>query len=62
MFKKENRINITSLIELYRYISILLTITIYILKGIYEGYGIPSMIFLTLCVIISAFLLITCTK
>jgi NarL family two-component system sensor histidine kinase LiaS len=56
VFKKENRINITSLIELYRYISILLTITIYILKGIYEGYGIPSMIFLTLCVIISAFL------
>lgn len=56
MFKKGSRIDITSLIEFYRFISITLTVTIYILKGIYDSYSIPVMAVLALCVITSAVL------
>jgi len=38
------------IIELYRFISILLTLSIYVLKGIYEYYSYTAMLLLLLCV------------
>ncbi len=57
LVKKNIKDNIVSLIELYRLISIILTLFLYIIRGLFEGYGLFSMFFLTACVSISTLLL-----
>jgi NarL family two-component system sensor histidine kinase LiaS len=57
LFKKIKKDNIMNLIELYRFISILLTVFIYMIRGFFERYSILIMLFLVACVIVSAFLL-----
>lgn len=51
MFTKFIRGNIMDMIEFYRFISILLTLSIYVLKGIYEHYSYAAILLLLLCVI-----------
>ncbi|AUS95553.1 hypothetical protein CDQ84_16735 [Clostridium thermosuccinogenes] len=48
--------NIEGLLELYRFISIFLTLSIYIFHGIFERYAVPMMLILISCVVIYAFL------
>lgn len=50
MFTKFIRGNIMDMIEFYRFISILLTLSIYVLKSIYEHYSYAAMLLLLLCV------------
>ena len=57
MFKKIKKVNVMSLIQLYRFISILLTVFIYIIRGVSERYNIQAMLFLIICVVVAAFLL-----
>lgn len=56
--KRENpKDNMINFIAIYRTISVVLTMLIYIVHGISENYDVPLMIFLSVCVIILAFLL-----
>lgn len=57
MFKKITKDNITSLIESYRFISVFLTVIIYMVRGILEQYNVSVMIAMALCVIVATFLL-----
>jgi NarL family two-component system sensor histidine kinase LiaS len=50
VFTKFKKGNITDIIGLYRFISVLITLSIYMLKGIYEHYSFASMFLLMLCV------------
>jgi len=50
MFTRFNKSNIMSLIEFYRFISIILTLSIYLIHGIYENYKIEAVLLLLLCV------------
>lgn len=56
MFKRLIKGSTMDIIEFYRYISILLTLSIYVLKGVYENYSYTAMLLLLLCV--SAFTLL----
>lgn len=49
--------SIISLIELYRFISICLTVAIYMVHGVLEHYSVSVMLFFAFCVAASAFLL-----
>ncbi|HHW31907.1 MAG TPA: hypothetical protein GXX20_09595 [Clostridiaceae bacterium] len=55
MFKRTSS-SIKNLMELYRYISIFLTLFIYVVHGIFQNYNISVMLILVFCVIIYAFL------
>lgn len=57
MLKLNSQRNITGLIETYRIISIFLTLSIYIINGIFAGYAVSAMLLLACCIISSAFLL-----
>jgi len=57
LFKLNPYSNITGLIETYRIISIFLTLSIYIINGIFAGYAVSAMLLLTCCIISSALLL-----
>ena len=57
MFGKNSESNIVGLIELYRFISIFLTLSIYIISGVYEHFAFITMFLLAFCVAASAFLL-----
>ncbi len=57
MLKLNSYSNIISLIESYRIISIFLTLSIYIINGIFARYSISAMLLLACCIVSSAFLL-----
>jgi len=57
LFKKNSKSNIISLIESYRIISIFLTLSIYMINGIFEKYAVSAMFLLAVCITVSAFLL-----
>jgi len=57
LFKKNSKSNIINLIESYRIISIFLTLSIYIIHGIFAQYAVPAMLLLVFCIVSSAFLL-----
>ncbi|MGI6307996.1 MAG: sensor histidine kinase [Dethiobacteria bacterium] len=57
MLKESYKSNITGLIESYRIISIFLTLSIYMINGIFEQYAVSAMLLLALCITVSALLL-----
>jgi len=57
LFRENSNSNLISLIESYRIISIFLTLSIYVINGIFSRYDVSAMILLAFCIISSAFLL-----
>ena len=51
MFERFRKSNIMSMIEFYRFISVILTLSIYLIHSIYENYKIETVILLFICVL-----------
>ncbi|NLZ39500.1 MAG: sensor histidine kinase [Firmicutes bacterium] len=58
MFKKNSGHNLNNLIESYRIISLILTLSIYLINGSLSQYNIFAMLLLAFCIIVSAALLL----
>ncbi|NLZ93062.1 MAG: hypothetical protein GX922_03465 [Firmicutes bacterium] len=58
MFKNDSTHNLNDLIENYRIISVILTLSIYLINGTLSQFNVFTMFLLALCIIVSAWLLL----